>query len=328
MIARFDPFDTFFFRDGKPFSLGDETWADGLFPPAPSVLYGALRTLYLARNGGFDLTKKQLDEATKDLKIRGVFLEYNGRLHLPLPFDVVKSGGDDTDGKNYIFKPQVPDPSSVFSSPTTHLLRTDEENVQVEEFEKGALIKSSVYAEYLKGKAPIAPEPAKSYLQSEAKIGIGRNNSKRTVSEGELFRVDMQRLISDDVSQPTKIVVDFEFSGWMPPANQLGKLGGEGKTAFCSFEQSPIDLPAFPNLKANVEGKYHFKLCLTTPAIFKAGWHPSWLGKDLSGTYQGIELRLLAAATNRLIPVGGWDMKTGKPKTMYKAVPAGAVYCF
>ena len=40
------PFDCLFVRDGKPFSMGDEVWASGIFPPPPSVVYGALRTAW------------------------------------------------------------------------------------------------------------------------------------------------------------------------------------------------------------------------------------------------------------------------------------------
>ena len=45
-----DAFDTLFFRDGKPFFMGDDTWADGIFPPPPSVISGALRTGYFSHH--------------------------------------------------------------------------------------------------------------------------------------------------------------------------------------------------------------------------------------------------------------------------------------
>jgi CRISPR-associated protein Cmr3 len=50
MIIELNPLDTLFFRDGKPFAMGEETWADGIFPPPPSVIYGALRTAWFANN--------------------------------------------------------------------------------------------------------------------------------------------------------------------------------------------------------------------------------------------------------------------------------------
>lgn len=48
MIISLEAIDTLFFRDGKPFTMGEDNFASGIFPPAPSVLYGALRSAYFA----------------------------------------------------------------------------------------------------------------------------------------------------------------------------------------------------------------------------------------------------------------------------------------
>jgi len=50
MLAKITPLDIVFFRDGKPFSWGEETWAGGIFPPYPSTIYGALRTMWFSEN--------------------------------------------------------------------------------------------------------------------------------------------------------------------------------------------------------------------------------------------------------------------------------------
>ncbi|MGC8691067.1 MAG: type III-B CRISPR module-associated Cmr3 family protein [Caldisericum sp.] len=39
-----EPFDTVFFRDGKPFDAGNDFVSFSIFPPSPSTFYGALRT--------------------------------------------------------------------------------------------------------------------------------------------------------------------------------------------------------------------------------------------------------------------------------------------
>ena len=56
MLIKLDPLDTLFFRDGKPFSMGEETWGNCIFPPSPSVIYGALRTAYFSNH--IDLLEK------------------------------------------------------------------------------------------------------------------------------------------------------------------------------------------------------------------------------------------------------------------------------
>lgn len=43
-IIEIQALGTLFFRDGKPFTMGAETYAEGIFPPLPSTIYGALRT--------------------------------------------------------------------------------------------------------------------------------------------------------------------------------------------------------------------------------------------------------------------------------------------
>lgn len=50
MIIEMKPLDTLFFRDSKPFSRGEDTWADTIFPPYPSTVYGALRTAWFKQN--------------------------------------------------------------------------------------------------------------------------------------------------------------------------------------------------------------------------------------------------------------------------------------
>ncbi|HEC25711.1 MAG TPA: hypothetical protein ENI54_06865, partial [bacterium] len=50
MIVEIDALDTLFFRDGKPFTMAENRWADTVFPPFPSVIYGALRSAYFANH--------------------------------------------------------------------------------------------------------------------------------------------------------------------------------------------------------------------------------------------------------------------------------------
>jgi CRISPR/Cas system CMR-associated protein Cmr3 (group 5 of RAMP superfamily) len=43
------PYDKLFVKDGRPMSLEDDTAASGLFPPPPSVFFGALRSAVLSK---------------------------------------------------------------------------------------------------------------------------------------------------------------------------------------------------------------------------------------------------------------------------------------
>lgn len=50
MLIEIKALDTLFFRDGKPFTMGENHWTDSLFPPNMSTIYGAIRTAYFMQN--------------------------------------------------------------------------------------------------------------------------------------------------------------------------------------------------------------------------------------------------------------------------------------
>jgi CRISPR-associated protein Cmr3 len=39
------PLDVLLFREAKPFSPGEGAWAKGIFPPLPTVVFQALRSV-------------------------------------------------------------------------------------------------------------------------------------------------------------------------------------------------------------------------------------------------------------------------------------------
>src|SRR5687768_8743082 len=94
------PDDVLFFRDGKPSSRGQDHELRSVFPPLPSVLYGAIRTGRLLEEE-VDLTR--LDETAwralphhvlseigpwggfGSLMVRGPWLTLNGAALIPAP---------------------------------------------------------------------------------------------------------------------------------------------------------------------------------------------------------------------------------------------------
>jgi len=102
MIIRIRPLDTFFFRDGKPFSRGQETWADGIFPPSPSILYGALRAIYFSEYPDEFNKANTPDDPTLNLKIKGIFLGMGKLIYLPVPADFVIAKAKDKNGKQAV----------------------------------------------------------------------------------------------------------------------------------------------------------------------------------------------------------------------------------
>lgn len=317
MIIEINALDTLFFRDGKPFTMGEDTWANGVFPPYPSVIYGALRSVYFS-NHIEELPKANTKEdPTKNLKIKRIFLKISNEVFSPLPLDCVKEKDSD---KNECFV-LYPESKKGFISnyPELEQILTYSDNGRNRKIEKisDAVLSKLDFENYLKGINVSYLKLDKKFIITEPKIGIGRSSVTRSSEKGKLYRVDMKRL------RNVSFLIDFE--GLNLPGKGMMKLGGEGKAA--SYQKYPNNIEIeFPEFADNEK---QFKVVLTTPTIFKNGWLPGWIDeKTLSGEYKGIKLKLLTVSIGKPIHIGGFDMKKRRPKPMFKAVPAGSVYYF
>jgi CRISPR-associated protein Cmr3 len=318
MIIKIDALDTLFFRDGKPFTMGEDTWANGIFPPYPSVIYGALRSAYFSHHLNELKKANNEDDPTRDLKIKGFYILADNNVYLPLPNDCVKKKGS---RDNLVFVLPVHKLIDIKSScPTQQALKSEKEVVENVD---GELISIDSFKEYLK----CAKDSFSSILKvadrvlPEPKIGIGINRESGTSEEGKLYRVDMRRL-ENKRGESLSVIIDFE--GLNLPERGMMRLGGEGKAV--SYQQfEPID---FSIDNFNFDGN-KFKLYLSTPAIFENGWLPAWIDeKNLICEGKGLKLKLLTVSIGKPVYIGGFNMKTRKPKPMCKAVPAGSVYYF
>lgn len=314
--------DTLFFRDGKPFSMGEESWADGIFPPYPSVLYGALRTWYIM-NKEARINQELLDESG-EIVLRGVMYQLLGNIYLPLPMDFVEPKGKMADqmakeeqNKEYhVIKLSRYENATLGNYPLTTLLMPPSEVKEVSSFDNGLMDLDS-FKQYLEGTLEEYDSAKKmsDIAPSEPKVGIGRDDSTATADDGKLYRVGMRRL------QDLELLLELDLpKDEVQPTSRFLKLGGEGKVAVFRdqgrtgrsgrIDRSTIDLK-----------EKQFKLYLATPALFKNGWRPN-LGKF------GIKANLIAAAIGKPQYVGGFDMVKRKAKPMLKAVPAGSVFYF
>lgn len=325
MVIKIDALDTLFFRDGKPFERGEETWADGLFPPYPSVIYGALRSAYFSEHPA-ELGKANRDgDPTRGFRITNFYFVVDNQPYYPLPLDLVKN----KEAKNK----EAPLPLSpkkleeaVSSCLTPELLYPPQDDRTVETIEEGLLANYEM-RNYLAGKIDnLSYEHLSDYLTPEPKVGIGRDSSTHIYKEGMLYRVGMRRLSGRKEFQkdPQTLSLVVAFTGPGIAKSGFLRLGGEGKAVV--YEQTAeVPLPADNfALKDN-----RFKLLFITPAIFQNGWLPSWLDENtLTGEINGLSMKLITAALGKFQSVGGFDMVNKRHKPMQRAVPAGSVYYF
>jgi CRISPR-associated protein Cmr3 len=316
MLIRIEPLDTLFFRDGKPFTMGDDNWANGIFPPQPSVVYGAIRSAYFSNN--IDDLKKAAgeDDPTKNLRIKGIYLfdSEENKFYLPLPMDCVQKKNEKKKNEAHVLLFEKLDKIKS-SCPTEYSLKGSEE---VENVTWG-LINIELFKRYLESSEKnFLFLKLSDKILIEPKIGIGINKKIGTSEEGKLYRVGMNRLNN------MYIVINFE--GLDLPERGLMKLGGEGRAVY--YEKFSDQRPDV-SISLNELSDNRFKVYLLTPAIFKNGWIPEMLNnKELTYESKGFKVKFLTAAIGKPLSMGGFDMKNNKPKPMLKVVPAGSVYYF
>lgn len=329
-IIRLTPLDTFFFRDARSFQAGEDTWAQGVFPPPPSVLYGALATTFYAHKQNFSLSDNeekntQQRELLKNFKITGVFLSiYDGSILLPIPKDVVKPKNEKKQNLLYL---EAKTNTTISSLQTEQILLSPEHAEELK-----AYVSESTYQKIL-NKQELDNEP---YYQdlviSEGKTGIGRDKQTYTTQEGELYTMNMQRFNTQKYKK-CSIVVTYE--GIELPKSGLLKLGSKKAFAYTTEEITGtlhdfIPPPSQEYIKNDI-----FRLCLITPCIFQKGWIPNWLDEHtLEGNVPdtNLRLKLVTASIGKPMLLGGFNMKAkngkGFPKAVYKMVTESSVYYF
>ncbi len=306
-MLQISPLDTVFFRDDRPFYKGAENYASGVFPPAPSVVYGAMRTAFFAR---YIPKGPEKGDPTEGFRLKGLYLQCDGEPCFPLPRDCVHIK-EEKENRAILLRLKENDLISNYALP---YLLTPPEVLEVIDI-AGGLLSAPSLKDYLHLlSAEFYFDLLEDYVMAEPKIGIGRSRVTRTAEDAMLYQIEMKRL------ENLNFLADY--SGLDLPREGLLKLGGEGKpAAFKKVEKIEV---APPRLEGNL-----FKLYLATPAVFSQGWLPGWLDeKTLVGNYQGLKLRLLTACLGRYEPIGGFNIGKKRPKPLRRAVPAGSVYYF
>lgn len=213
---------------------------------------------------------------------------------------------------------------------------------------KEVFLKSQGLCRYLRGEIPRSEEFDKEFIHRELRVGIALEPSRRTAKEGMFYMPEMLRLDGDAQRGQAGFVLEvagLSFADDLPEQvksyrlqSGLLQLGGESRAARYNIiqEGDPLaDLEELAGgLKDQIEHAGRFKLYLASPAIFQNGWLPDFInsssleGEMSNGAGGKIKLKLIAAAVGKPLPIGGWDLAKGAPKTMYKAVPSGSIYFF
>lgn len=309
----FKPLDTLFFRNGKPFDMGEDNWAEGQFIPSPSVFYGAIRSTYFAANTNEIESIGKQSDPTASLQITGVFLAKSGSLFIPTPLDLVREK-DNPEGRLFSVSLINKDKVQCFSGYPYDLIPYDERDIV-------SMPDSFISLDVLH-RSRIKPYELDYFAENEPKIGVGLDRSTRAGKKGKLFRVGLTRFrhnynyIEKETDEAYFVV---SYQGLAPFQDKLVKFGAEGKVA--RIESTPS--VSWPQLAEEAKKSKYFKITMLTPSIFSNGSSP-----QLEKFLPKIEIQTRVSFVGKPKAIGGWDMLNNKPKEMSKAVPAGSVYYY
>ena len=331
------PVDVLYLRGNRLFG-GSGDHSQALMPPWPSIAAGALRTRMLA-DLDFDFHDYKKGEkppepsgsclGTPDMpgsfRVSHFTLAkktgQNFEVYFRLPADIVVHQEQDKTIFHYL-KPDSIGNGILSSHPTSKmpLLRVSEPFKP----KTGFWLNEDGLRAYLKGESFIDShyEKAENLWSVDLMLGIAMTPESRTADEGRIYT-------SETVALKDKVgfLVGVEGAHGMLPSSGLLRFGGDGRGA--SIKQCQPDLPEPP--WNEIEKSARFRMILTTPGLFSGGWLPPGVetdGMSWRWSYGNCRARLVSACVGKAEVVSGWDLAAEKPKTAFKAAPAGSVYWF
>jgi CRISPR-associated protein Cmr3 len=345
-----EPLDALLFRDARPFAAGESFRAKSLFPPNPYSVVGAVRAKILADQGvpfaEFRRWAQDPPPEEKWKEIResiGTPRDY-GRLSIRGPL-VAREEGD----RSYTC--YYPAPLNLFQKGVLNPLENPPDGMKwnqpgalrplwsvdaVGEELAGAFLSEKELNRFLLDAAVDGvSRPEDPYIR-ETRIGI-KLGSRRTAEAGMFYMAEFIRFREEGYG------FLVEVNGI--PENLLKSgplaLGGEGRAAVVRRVPGSVADPvrkdgeSLEELGRKIGESGRFKIYLAQPAVFSCGWLPDFLDArtmEVKGGHRlrsdGLAFRLVAASVGRPAAVGGWDLALGRPKEMWRAVPAGSVYFF
>jgi CRISPR-associated protein Cmr3 len=297
-----EPLDVLYLRGNKLFGgAGDH--GESLMPPWPSMAAGALRSRLMAEGesveslAAFHLSRFGLARQTKHGEAETLW---------PLPADVIVTS-DDLSDATYLRPSEAP--AGIASShalPLLPALRASKPGKPV----NGLWLNGAGIAAWLAGQ-PIRPTHlirSSELWQTDARLGIALDPITRSAADGKIYTTETIAL-RDKVGF---IASSTGHEHTLADGN-LVRLGGDGRAARVSAVSAPPPVTDW----ARIEREGRFRLILTTPGIFPAGWQP-----------EGIPAMLLAASVSRAETISGWDVFNNKPKPAQRIAPTGSIYWY
>lgn len=323
----FEPLDTLFFRDGRPFDQNDDGMADAVsvFPPNPSVLIGALRAAAARGRGwvdGTDWCGSAAEDGTSIDTVLGNGPNDLGQLSFSAPI-LLRSDRQNGDRweRLYLAPSHVVEKQSAVGDSVEYRLLAPKMNRRLDcdigagvalphVSERGFGLHDGVLwldhagmQAVLEGRPPMPDNtvPQTLIYQLERRIGLARDNDRRSARRGQLYVMSKLRFGDRD----ERFALGIDVSGlptgkvdWHPKG--LHPIGGKRRLV----EVTAIDGASGHSLrKAPQAAGGLYTIVLTGPALMPAT--ASW--NEVDGEIPGMPGRIVSACIGRPRGIGGWD---------------------
>jgi CRISPR-associated protein Cmr3 len=323
------PLDVLLFRDAKPFSPGERSWAGSVFPPPGHAIAGAIRGLL---------------QKTVNLKLIGAFLCHDETLYFPRPLGYDKSCPLfplDWDEEHHLHKVLESDSDRpkplVRASWIERIIEEDEEGDRDDKSYRQYL-PVEVIQNYLENGT--IPETAWEGTEDELKPWVTETrphnsiqNDTRKVKEESGYFVENAIRLQDGWS----LAIGIEGETKIPDRSIL-RLGGEGHRVLMQrcdvLEQQWQKLQEISN--KNKQKQTKSLAYLITPGVFERrdngnaicrGWPWEWKIHHAKG--DRTSGNLVSVATDRPLPIScrmrGQDNSSRAAPQVFTA-PPGSIY--
>lgn len=165
-------------------------------------------------------------------------------------------------------------------------------------------------------------------------VGLDFNRALKRTDHGQVQSDDEANVPKEFDAGQLSVRIDFgdlkdsDQNNITLPERFIAPVGGDRHLA--EFVESPNDESLWQRPHA-IPNTRNLRLILATPALFKNGWLPGWIGETTGkGTIPGtnISVSLVSANAGRWKPISGWSYEDDKPKPLRRMVPEGSVYFF
>ncbi len=322
------PLDTLFFRDGRPFNLGETGQLEvvGTFPPSPTTVVGALRAALARGHGWTGESSKDWDDALKEvlgnhhetlgqLSFHGPFLLCNGEILFPVPLHLLGKLVETEDGKSKTWLTTRLRPGASLETDIDQARLPEKvEDIDGAKELGGYLTGEGMQRVLAGGKPEDAHIVSKTQLwHTELRVGIKRDPKSRTTKEDSLYNIAHVRL-QEGVSLGMQVSSLPE--DWQPQNPAL--LGGESRMVWLT-EIDKLTLPDKPKLPEN--GTIRYTVTLMTPARLEGD---SWKTPD--GKPADLPGKVISACVGKPVMIGGWNSLKKEPLPLQAYLPAGSTW--